>query len=201
MDMPTRTPTFVELPQEWWLDEWFHDGSGRFLCKSESPHCRLLRALYGHPVAGALREATWVDIMKNLVWVAVQGSGSVFLHTAILPALTVKCSMVHIPILILHCPLRPNALLEIALVLSNTRDAFFLWFISLRIHVEPIAINVAIDPLTIIDISRWKLHHAPAVWVHFVYFITASKLTKVSSKLSYMLAMNELVVLELSNVV
>ena len=27
IDTPTRTPTFVELPREWWPDSWFFDGS------------------------------------------------------------------------------------------------------------------------------------------------------------------------------
>ena len=29
IDSPTRTPTFVELPKEWWPDSWFVDGALR----------------------------------------------------------------------------------------------------------------------------------------------------------------------------
>ena len=66
IDSPTRTPTFVELPKEWWPDSWFVDGALRQIPKYDRPHCRLLRALYGHPEAGALWEARLDDIMKNI---------------------------------------------------------------------------------------------------------------------------------------
>ena len=65
IDTPTRTPTFVELPREWWPDSWFHDGPARMQPKYIRPHCRLLRALYGHPEAGALWEATLAAIMQQ----------------------------------------------------------------------------------------------------------------------------------------
>ena len=57
IDTPNRIPTFVELPREWWPDSWFKDGAGREIPKYDRPHCRLLKALYGHPEAGALWEA------------------------------------------------------------------------------------------------------------------------------------------------
>ena len=79
-DTPTRTPTVVELPQECWPDTWSHDSAARTQPKYVRPHCRLLRALYGHPDAGALWEATLIDIMKNQWWTAITGNGSVFLH-------------------------------------------------------------------------------------------------------------------------
>ena len=32
IDSPTPTPTFVELPKEWWPDSWFTDGlAAKFL--------------------------------------------------------------------------------------------------------------------------------------------------------------------------
>ena len=63
IDATHRVPTFVELPREWWPDSWFHDGSARQHPKYVRPHCRLLRALYGHPGAGALWEARLNEIL------------------------------------------------------------------------------------------------------------------------------------------
>ena len=80
IDTPTRTPSFVELPREWWPDSWFHDGSARMRPKYVRPHCHLLRAVYGHPDAGAFWEATLTAIMQQQGWTTVPGSGSVFLH-------------------------------------------------------------------------------------------------------------------------
>ena len=60
IDTPTRTPT---LP-----DSWFYDGALRQIPKYDRPHCRLLRALYGHPEAGALWEARLDRILKTLGW-------------------------------------------------------------------------------------------------------------------------------------
>ena len=40
----------------------------------------MLRALYGHPEAGALWEARLGDIMKNLGWSSIPGNGSVYVH-------------------------------------------------------------------------------------------------------------------------
>ena len=71
IDTPTHAPTFVELPNEWWPDSWFADGAPRQIPKYDRPHCRLLRALYGHPEAGALWEATFDEIMNKLGWFSV----------------------------------------------------------------------------------------------------------------------------------
>ena len=68
IDTPTRTPTRVELPREWWPDSWFVDGALRQVPKYDRPHCRLLRSLYGLPEAGALWEAKLDNIMKNMFW-------------------------------------------------------------------------------------------------------------------------------------
>ena len=67
IDSPARIPTFVELPREWWSDSWFLDGASRQVLKYDRPHCRLLRAMHGHPEAGALWEVKFDDSMTNLV--------------------------------------------------------------------------------------------------------------------------------------
>ena len=82
MDMPTRVPTYVELPREWWPDSWFHDGAERQQPKYVRPHCRLKRALYGHPEAGALWEKRLVTIMKAEGWAPVSMNPGVFTHAA-----------------------------------------------------------------------------------------------------------------------
>ena len=48
--------------------------------KYDRPHCRLLKALYGHPEAGALWEARLDDIMKNLGWSPIPGHGGTYTH-------------------------------------------------------------------------------------------------------------------------
>ena len=53
-----------------------------FLPKRDCPDCRFLRALYGHPEAGAFWEAKLFDNMKNQDWATIQGSGNVFQHSA-----------------------------------------------------------------------------------------------------------------------
>jgi hypothetical protein len=80
IELPTRTPTFIELPEAWWPDSWYHDGGKRQLPKYTRPHCRLIRALYGHPEAGALWEKTLLSIMKSEGWTSLPGHGGVFLH-------------------------------------------------------------------------------------------------------------------------
>ena len=55
------------------------DGALRQSLKSDRPHCRWLRARYGHSEAGALWEAKLDDIMKNLGWSSIPGNG-VFMH-------------------------------------------------------------------------------------------------------------------------
>ena len=89
IDSPSRTPTFVELPREWCPDSWFVDGTLRQIHKYDRPHCRLLRALYGHPEAGALWEAKLDDIMKSLGWSSIQGSSGVYAHAKATAAMVV----------------------------------------------------------------------------------------------------------------
>ena len=80
LDTPTRTPTFVELPIEWWPDSWYVDAAKRQQPKYVRPHCRLLRALYGHPEAGALWERTLQKIMAEEGWSSLPNHGGVFVH-------------------------------------------------------------------------------------------------------------------------
>ena len=80
LDTPNRTPTFVELPREWWPDSWFHDGALRQQPKYFRPHCRLKKALYGHPEAGALWEKALVKIMQEEGWESVPLNPGVFVH-------------------------------------------------------------------------------------------------------------------------
>ena len=80
LDTPTRMPTFVELPPEWWPDSWYQGCFARTLLKYVRAHCRVLKALYGHPVSGPLWEQKLVEIMTSEGWTAVPGNGSVFIH-------------------------------------------------------------------------------------------------------------------------
>ena len=80
MDIDGRTPTFVELPKEWWPDSWFYDGAERQRPKYIRPHCRLKRALYGHPEAGALWEKTLKEIMSKQGWEQIPMQPGVFCH-------------------------------------------------------------------------------------------------------------------------
>ena len=82
IDNPTRTPTFVSLPREWWPDSWFHDGAKRQKPKYRNPYWRLLKAVYGHPEAGALWEKTLQKIMADEGWTSLPNHGGVCVHLA-----------------------------------------------------------------------------------------------------------------------
>ena len=56
------------------------DGALRQIPKYDRPHCRLLRALHGHPEAGALWEAKLDDIMKNNGWLFILENVFVYVH-------------------------------------------------------------------------------------------------------------------------
>ena len=58
----------------------FVDGALRQVPKYDRRHCRLLRALYGHPEAGALWGFKLEHIMKNLGWSSIPGNGGVYVH-------------------------------------------------------------------------------------------------------------------------
>ncbi|CAK0813605.1 unnamed protein product, partial [Prorocentrum cordatum] len=68
IDSTSRVPTFVELPEARWPDSWCFDGSARKKPKYTRPHCRLIKALYGHPEAGALWEAKLDSILRQRLW-------------------------------------------------------------------------------------------------------------------------------------
>ena len=89
IDTPARTPTFVELPREWWLEFRFVDGATRSIPRYERPHCRLLKARYGHPEVGALWGAKLDGIMKDFGLHAVQGTGGVYTHAKTKAAMVV----------------------------------------------------------------------------------------------------------------
>ena len=107
IDTPTRTPTFVELPREWCPDSWFVDGALRKVPKYDRPHCRFLRALYGHPEAGVLWEGKLDDIIKNLGWSSIPGNGGVYVHAKTKAAIVVY--------------------VDDMLLLSSPRDTDVLW--------------------------------------------------------------------------
>ena len=52
-------------------------------------HCRLRRALHGHPEAGAIWEAKLDDIMKNLGWSSIPRNGGVYVHAETKAAMVV----------------------------------------------------------------------------------------------------------------
>ncbi|CAK0891196.1 unnamed protein product [Prorocentrum cordatum] len=76
---PGRVPTWVEIPREWWPSSWYHNGD-RSRPRFVRPVCLLLRALYGHPEAGALWEHLFEGILKALHWEPVASWPGVFLH-------------------------------------------------------------------------------------------------------------------------
>ena len=47
INTPGRVPTWIELPQAWWPDEWFFDGKARKRPKYRRPLVLLTLALYG----------------------------------------------------------------------------------------------------------------------------------------------------------
>ncbi|CAK0791463.1 unnamed protein product, partial [Prorocentrum cordatum] len=76
---PGRVPAWVEIPREWWPSSWYHNGD-RSRPRFVRPVCLLLRALYGHPEAGALWEHLFEGILKALHWKPVASWPGVFLH-------------------------------------------------------------------------------------------------------------------------
>ena len=79
IDGPDRVPTLVELPRDWWPDSWFYDAL-RQIPKYVRPLVILCRALYGHPEAGYLWDATFTSILLALGWALVEGWNGVFIH-------------------------------------------------------------------------------------------------------------------------
>ena len=70
----TGPPTYIRLPKAWWPQGW----AGRF----KDPVCRLLRALYGHPLSGDIWGEKLEKELVRLGFKAVESWPSVFvLHT------------------------------------------------------------------------------------------------------------------------
>ena len=49
----------------------------------------MIKALYGHPEAGALWEGKLDDIMKDLGWLSIKGTGGVYTHAKTKAAMVV----------------------------------------------------------------------------------------------------------------
>ena len=71
--------TWVQLPIEWWPQEWFYDEQ-RTQPKYRQPVVRLLRALYGHPDAGTWWENYYNDHATSVGFVAIPDWPSCFYH-------------------------------------------------------------------------------------------------------------------------
>ena len=61
MDGNDRTQTWIELPKEWWPDEWFYDGAKRQQPKFKRPAVLQRSALYGHPESGPV----WDNVLST----------------------------------------------------------------------------------------------------------------------------------------
>ena len=68
--LKSKHRTFAKLPKELWPKEWH----GKF----SNPVCLLVRALYGHPEAGAHWERHLTAIIKKLGGEAMQSHPSTF---------------------------------------------------------------------------------------------------------------------------
>ena len=69
--------TFVRLPKDWWPAEWFHsDGTPRF----KQPYVRLVKALYGHPIAGECWHEKFAGALRDLGFQEVEAWPSVFVN-------------------------------------------------------------------------------------------------------------------------
>ena len=76
-DFEGDTETWVELPQDRWPKEWFRaDGS----CKYTRPVVRLLRNLYGHPLAGLWCEKHCHSKILECGYEKVQGWECLYRH-------------------------------------------------------------------------------------------------------------------------
>ena len=72
-DFEGDTQTWVELPQERWPNSWFHDGAKRQSPRFVRPVVRLLRNLYGHPLAGLWWEKHCERAILSVGFTKVQG--------------------------------------------------------------------------------------------------------------------------------
>ena len=69
----TGEETWVEIPRMQWPRAWHNK-------MMQKPVCRLLRALYGHPQAGALWEKHCDEYLKSIGWIAVENWPSTYYH-------------------------------------------------------------------------------------------------------------------------
>ena len=72
-DFEGNTETWIDLPEDQWPDEWKKKGYKR-------PIVRLIRNLYGHPLAGLYWEKHCHEIITKCGWEAVQGWECLFKH-------------------------------------------------------------------------------------------------------------------------
>ena len=95
-----RIETWVTLPQDYWPDTWFKDGSSRTIPLYRHPCVLLVYALYGHPESGALWESYLEDILKARGWTSIPEWPGVFYHKE-----TGSILLVYVDDMILCCKL------------------------------------------------------------------------------------------------
>ena len=81
INQPGRIETWVELPQEYWPDSWFKDGSKRQIPLYDRPTVLLVLALYGHPESGALWDEVLTTALVSRGWKTIPEWPSVFIHS------------------------------------------------------------------------------------------------------------------------
>ena len=69
--------TFVRLPRDWWPPSWF-DKDGN--CLYKRPYVRLVKALYGHPIAGECWHQKFASALNDLGFFEVEAWPSVFVN-------------------------------------------------------------------------------------------------------------------------
>ena len=75
-----NTETWVQLPRDRWPDAWFEDGSKRQIPMYVDPVVRLLRNLYGHPLAGLWWERHCHARILSCGFQPVQGWECLYVH-------------------------------------------------------------------------------------------------------------------------
>ena len=69
--------TFVRLPKDWWPPSWFKkDGTSLY----NKPYVRLVKALYGHPIAGECWHQKFASALNDLHFYEVEAWPSVFVN-------------------------------------------------------------------------------------------------------------------------
>ena len=88
-DFEGDTETWVELPQERWPNSWFKDGDRRKEPLYIRPVVRLLRNLYGHPLAGLWWEKHCDAKIVKCGFEKVQGWECLYIHPTLKAFLSV----------------------------------------------------------------------------------------------------------------